>query len=160
MASTTVSFPGKLSESGTESAKNGISMAEMLAQLVESQRVMAAQLASVQVGNVGKAQNGKGKGVKPVASGPVKTAKNVTRTAKPVTEAKEAFDARVWFSLGPAIAATEDGLAYVAESMDEGRQDHPIVFVGVQRKAICLNVDKARILYGLLEGYFTAPDAK
>jgi hypothetical protein len=161
MASATMNFPAKLTEGGTEQAKDGLSMADMIARMVAEQ-VAKAQLAVVGrgvgvSGGSGKVQSAKGKGGVKVSGGGVKRNGGVSKVARGRDEERVVFDARVHFSLGPAIAQTADSAAYVAESADETYANNPIVFVGVQRKAICLSEAKARVMLALLEAYFTEP---
>lgn len=145
MASVATVNVGKLTESGTDEAKSGVSMADMIARIVTEQ--------------VAKATAGVGVETPKASAVKVKSVKVSVKAGKgKVVEAveREKFNAREYFSLGPSIAETADHTAYVAESANETYGNNPIAFIGVQRKAIMLSEAKARVMLALLTAYFAA----
>lgn len=142
-----VAEPARMTQPGSAQAAQGVSMADMIAQAVA--QAMAAQGGSPAVQSAPKARKAQAVQTVPVAR--VQAAQSrQTRQAVAVQTADEktSFDPRTYYQLGADLVGTSDGSAYIAQSV----ATNLLVCIGVQRKAIALSVDKARLLRDLLNG--------
>lgn len=144
--SNVVQEPVRMTQAGTAQAAQGVSMADMIAQAVQAAMAGMVAQGGAPAPVARKAQT------RQAAPAPVPVARVQARTAvKPAiqtAEPKEAFDPRTYYQLGADLVGTSDGSAYIAQST----ATNLLVVIGVQRRAIALNVDKARLLRDLLNG--------